>query len=158
MSEIILDDNQFDQPNTRRRSLLPWWVKFFLWVFMVFGVIAPLTLIITAITGTTFRISLYGLETFQPISIIGILLAVIYALKAVVAFGLWTEKDWAPRAAMVDAIIGIVVCTITMLVLPFVDQSGGFEMKFRVELIVLIFYFNKMRNIESQWMESRVGA
>jgi hypothetical protein len=110
----------------RRRQLLPWWIKVFIWIFLVFGSIVPIGLI-AAVFGYNFQIALYGLETNQPLSIIGLLLCVLFLLKGAVAYGLWTEKDWAVKLGIVDAIIGIAICCFIMLVYPFIDENPRFN-------------------------------
>jgi len=52
--------------NVRRRNLLSWWIKIFIWIFLVFGVIIPVALIF-GIMGKKFQISLYGIETKQSV-------------------------------------------------------------------------------------------
>ncbi|MBI1288972.1 MAG: hypothetical protein GC178_15500 [Flavobacteriales bacterium] len=151
MSETILDDDQFEGSYQRRRDLLPVWIKFFIWVFMVFGVLSPFGLILGAM-GTSFSLSLYGIETPQPISVLGFLLTSLFALKGVVGFGLWTERDWAVQLAIIDAVIGIAICAVVTVVLPFLN-SHGFEFNFRLELFFLIPYFLKMKKIQKEWNE-----
>ena len=99
MSDNILDEQQFGYSALRRRDLLPLWIKIFIWIFLIFGTILPVILIL-GIIGINFNLSLYGLETTQPLSLIGLLITILFALKGIVAFGLWMEKEWAIK--MVD--------------------------------------------------------
>lgn len=134
----------------RRRQLLPWWIKAFVWIFLVFGAIVPVG-IIAAILGYKFQIALYGLETNEPLSLIGLLLIILFLLKGIVAYGLWTEKDWAINLGLIDAIVGIVICVFMMIVYPFVDAIPGFTLNFRLELILLIPYIIKLKKINNDW-------
>lgn len=69
--------------------------------------------------------------------------------KGIVAYGLWFEQKWAPQAAIIDAIIGIAVCIIMMVVIPFTVPNINFTI--RLELIPLYFYLVKMQKIKSTW-------
>lgn len=148
----ILDSLEDENP-PRRRKLLPWWIKFFCWVFMIFGVVTPIALM-AAFTGTSFNISLYGLNTSNPMSIIGILATALFGFKGIAAFGLWTEKDWAITLGKIDAVVGIAVCVVVMLLLPIFSKSG-FNLNFRLELILLIPFLIRLQKIEIQWNDYR---
>ena len=143
---------EFESLKVRRRELLPWWIKAFVWIFMIVGVIVPIGLVI-GLLGYSFSISLYGFESTEPISLTGIFLIVLYLIKAVTAFGLWTEKIWAVDLGIIDAIIGLVVCGAVMLVLPLIDISEGFVLKLRLEPILLILYLLKLQKIKPLWKE-----
>jgi len=147
-SEII--DENLLKIEDRRRKLLPGWIKVFVWIFMIFGVIVPFGLLI-GLMGIDFNLSIYGLETSKPVSGLGLLITLIFAFKGIISFGLWTEKYWAVKLASIDAIIGIIVCCIVMLLLPFLFKENGFSWNLRLELIVLIPYLIKMRNIKEDW-------
>jgi hypothetical protein len=110
-----------DQPNTefaplepfvpqlaRRRSLLPWWIIGFTWLFFVFAALVPV-IVIMGLLGKNFEISLLGITTYEPLSPAGIGLIVLFAYKGLVSFALWTEKIWAVDVARIDAIISIFV-------------------------------------------------
>ena len=150
MTETEIIDSDLSSTKERRRKLLPIWIKIFLWIFMVFGAIAPVGVVLGAI-GIDFNLALYGLETTNALSITGLLIILFFAIKGTVSFGLWTEKDWAVNLAIIDAIIGIVACSFVMLVLPFLSDNNGFNFNIRLELIVLIPYLIKMRKIKGDW-------
>ncbi|MVN92022.1 hypothetical protein [Mucilaginibacter aquatilis] len=131
---------------TRRRKLLPWWVIGFTWVFLLFGVTAPVTLIL-GVLGYTFQLSALGLATNEPLSITGFAVMLILAFKGWVAYGLWTEKEWAVRWAKLDAILSVVICvatTLTSLLTP-----GNLNL--RLEFILIIPYYFKINNIQYDW-------
>ncbi|MEM9337494.1 MAG: hypothetical protein AAGA66_02115 [Bacteroidota bacterium] len=116
MTETEIIDSDLSTTKERRRKLLPIWIKIFLWIFMVFGAIVPVGLVLGAM-GIDFNLALYGLETTNALSITGLLIILFFAIKGTVSFGLWTEKDWAVNLAIIDAIVGIVACSFVMLVL-----------------------------------------
>ena len=134
----------------RRRKLLPIWIKIFLLIFLVFGAIAPVGLIL-GLFDISISLSLYGLETTNALSVTGLLIIVLFAVKGVVSFGLWTEKEWAVNLAIMDGAIGIIACSIIMIVLPFLSGNNGFNINFRFELAILIPYLIKMIKINTEW-------
>lgn len=142
-------DPQLDFPKKRlerRRKLLPWWITVFIWVFLLFFALMPVAFIM-GLLKYNFEISLLGLTTNQPISIIGLFLILLFAFKGVTAFALWTEKNWAVDLAKIDAIISIVVCFLVMGYALFVLHSFSL----RLELIVLFLYYYKMNQIQYDW-------
>lgn len=145
----LLDDQLSPRPE-RRRKLLPLWIKIFLWIFIVFGVFVPVVLIM-GIFGLETTLSLYGLETQQPFSVSGLLLTAIFTIKGAVSYGLWTEKDWAVKLAIADAIIGIITCSVIMIGLPILIENSSFGFNIRFELIALIPYLLKMMKIKDEW-------
>lgn len=156
-NEELLDLNQEDQQSSlpRRRKLLPWWIRFFCWVFMIMGGITPFAIVL-GILGFSFNISLYGIETNTPLSVAGMGLTALFILKGATAFGLWTEKDWAIKLGYVDAIIGILVCIVVTFIQPMFDTSNGFMVSysFRFELLFLVPYLYKLSKISPQWKQA----
>ncbi len=143
----LLPGNLLQLDTIRRKKLIPLWIKIFTWIFLVFGVLIPFRLLF-GILGSNFEMSLYGLETSEPFSVTGITVFVLFLLKGIVSFGLLKEKDWAINLALVDAITGIVVC-IFLMIYPSIEGNGGFN--FRLELIFLVPYLLKMREIKPAW-------
>ena len=144
----ILDQDVTAQP-LNRRQLLPWWVKTFSWIFMVLGAIAVVGFVAAVSFGSEYPISLYGLQTTEPMSALGSMLIAMFILKAAAGFGLWFEKDWAITISVVDAVIGIGVCLFVMVAVP-IMESTGFR-SFRLELIFLVLYLVKVIRLKPQW-------
>ena len=147
MEEIILD-NPRENGLPRRRNLLPLWIKIFIWLCLVVGVVTPLAYLIGIISGQG-RYALYGLESNDPYSMVALSISALFAFKGVVAYGLWFEKDWAVKYAQIDAIIGIIICFLSMVILPFVTDFVQFGIRF--EFILLIPYYLKMIRIQKEW-------
>ncbi|HEU4902354.1 MAG TPA: hypothetical protein VFT06_06155 [Flavisolibacter sp.] len=147
-NEQLLLEPLLVENNSRRRTLLPLWIKLFCWLFMVAGgcVVAGL---IAALLSFKIQLSLYGLESSELLSPVGLFIAFLFLLKGVAAFGLWMEKDWAIHLAMADAIIGIAVCTVVVLVLPWLDPQPKFV--FRLELVLLVPYLRKLLQLKNAW-------
>jgi len=149
--EANLNNSAFEAFETiteRRRKLLPWWIKVFCWIFMLFGFMAVVCLML-GFTDIKPNLAFYGFETNEPFSPLGLLVVSIGVLKGFTAFSLWFEKDYAIKLGKIDAIIGIVLCLISMIVLPFFQN--GFNITFRLELALLIPFLIKLKRIENTW-------
>ena len=132
----------------RRRSLLPIWIKIFTWLFLIGGVVAT-GILICGFFLTNIDLSIYGIDANHPYTIIGFLVSILLIYKGIVAYGLWFEQTWAVQAAIIDAIAGIAICIIMMVVIPFTVPNISFTI--RLELIPLYFYLIKMQKIKSIW-------
>lgn len=143
------------QKKLRRRSLLPWWIKIFIWIFLVFGAIVPVALIF-GILGNSFQISLYGIQTNNILSLTGIALLSLFLEKAIVAYGLWTEKAWAISFGIADGVLGILICIFSMFIVPILSLQKGFTISFRLELVLLIPYLIKLITLRRFWNISSI--
>jgi hypothetical protein len=132
---------------TRRRDLLPIWIKIFVWIFLLFLAAVPVG-IIMGILRINFTMSFLGLATNEPFSTTGLVLLILFAAKGILALALWLEKTWAVRAAKIDAILSAIICIGTMV---YIITGPSHSFSFRLELIVLVFYFIKMNNIQHDW-------
>jgi hypothetical protein len=154
--EQLVLEPLLEQSLVCRRKLLPVWIKVFVWIFMIMGTIVPLAFIFS-LYGGTFQIALYGLESNTALNIIGATALGLFLFKGIAAFALWTEKDWAVDMAIVDAILGIIVCLFVMMVYPFIDDIEGFTINVRLELLLLIPYLVKLQKIRSLWRQSSIS-
>ena len=153
--ENILDDVIPEHSNlVRRRALLPWWMKVFIWIFIVMGGLS-LPVLIAGLLGINTTLSLYGLESHHALSFIGLLLIGLFLLKGIVSYGLWAEEDWAINLGYVDAIAGIAICLFVMLGLRYFYPTSGFT--FRLELLLLVPYLIKLKQIHPEW-DKRPGG
>lgn len=151
MNETTPTDNQFEEFENlikRRRKLLPWWIKVFCWIFMFFGLMSFICLIL-GFTNIKPALAFYGFETNEPFSLTGLIVISVGLLKGITAFALWFEKDFAIKIGKIDAIIGIVLCIFSMLVIPFLQDT--FSITLRLELALLIPFLIKLNRIEKTW-------
>lgn len=149
--EQLLLETVLNENNVRRRNLLPLWIKVFVWIFMIIGAIAPLCLL-AGLFGANVQLALYGLETNEPLSTAGLVICLLFLFKGIIAYGLWTEKDWAINLGVIDAIVGIIVCVYVMVAPAFADNQSGSTFSFRLELVILIPYLIKLLKIKPQWL------
>lgn len=145
----ILTDVIQQLGSVKRKSLLPWWIKVFMWFFMITAVITLVGCVMASF-GYNYEMSLYGLTTYDAFSLVGILITLLFTFKGVAAFGLFRETDWAIKIAMIDALVGIAVCVL-MMVLPFIKPELGIKFTFRLELALLFPYFIRLKKIKPVW-------
>ena len=132
----------------RKRDLLPIWIKVFLWIFLFMGSILPV-IIIFSLMDYSVSLAIYGIASNTVFSAVGLILTCLIAYKGIIAFGLWTGKNWAVTHAIYDAIIGIVACITSMILPLFIYDSFHFSL--RLELIALVPYLFKMQEIKGAW-------
>lgn len=138
----------FEKKDIIRRTLLPIWVKIFCWIFMI-GAVAGIICLIGGVMGYNPSLSMYGFETNEPLTPIGFFIIALFLYKGFVAYSLWFEKDNAINLGKIDALIGIGLCIITMLILPFIEDV--INVSFRLEIIMLILFYKKLNAIEYEW-------
>lgn len=155
-TQTILDIIPSEQA-TRRRKLLPWWIKTFIWIFMILGGMAVL-LLPYGFTGKPIHLALYGIEAYFVFSATGLTLLAIFLLKGLAAYALWTEKDAGIILGIIDGSLGILICLFLMIGYPFIDHIAGVKVGFRFEIIPLIPYLVKMINIKAAWEKSAKRA
>jgi hypothetical protein len=152
-NEILDQDlSQKSGRYTRRREMLPMWVKIFTWIFMITGSAAPLSLL-AGVLNLPFSLSLYGLDTNTSLSLAGFVLVFLFSLKGITAYGLWTEQDWAIKVAKLDAGIGILFCIANMFGFSsfIINDIQQIRYSFRLELFVFIPYWRFLSRIQAEW-------
>ncbi|MGZ3847316.1 MAG: hypothetical protein ACXVBH_14740 [Flavisolibacter sp.] len=150
MEEQSILTSLAEETVVERRKLLPVWIKVFVWIFMIIGPFALLAFIV-GLFSVRFDSAIYGLESQDPLSATSLFIFMVFILKGIVAYGLWTEKDWAVNLGIVDAIIGIGACIIVMAVPSITSTSGS---TFRAELILLIPYLITLLKLRPKWMQA----
>lgn len=147
MEQLDIFDS-FDNENLRRRTLLPFWIKVFTWIFLIAGIVA-LCIPIFGIFSSKIDLSIYGITTNQVWTFDGIAILIIFLFKALVAFGLWFEKDWAINLGILDAIFGIAFCLFAM----FIQHStwDNIDINIRLEILVLVPFLIKLWKLKSIW-------
>jgi hypothetical protein len=147
--ESDLFQHELERLSKRRRDLLPVWIKIFIWIFLLIGITVPIALFY-GLNGFNFHISLYGMDSFQPFSKLGLFLLFLFLIKALASYGLWTEKRWAVKLAIADAFLGIATCTFVMLY-SVINPQPNFIFSFRLELALLIPYLLRLIKIKEDW-------
>jgi hypothetical protein len=138
----------FEKKNIVRRKLLPVWIKIFCWLFMIMG-ICSIGCLIAGAFGLSAGLSLYGFETQQPFSIVGFFIIGLILFKGFCAYLLWFEKNNAINICKADAILGVILCVVSMFVLPIINENS--HVSYRLEIALLIPYYIKLNKIEYEW-------
>ena len=133
----LLDEEIQDSKPHHRRELLTWWMKGFIWLFMIGGGLSLLNFI-PFISGD---IGIYGLETNPIFSYTGLAATLILLFKAFTAYALWTSKPWAVKLGIADGVLGILVCFIMLI-------AGE---SFRFEILFLGIYLYRLAIIQPYW-------
>lgn len=102
----LLTEDYVDRNAKTRKQLLPWWIKVFMWIFLLGGV--------------------FGVLIAVP---------VVYLLKGVTSFGLITQKNWAIKIGLVDASLCIFLCLIAMIY-PLLNGHFNFSLRLELALLV----------------------
>lgn len=131
---------------TRKRALLPWWIKTFCWIFMIFAAFVPLA-ILFGLLHFNFQIEIFGIETNNPFSLKGVIAMAIFLFNGMVAYYLWTEKDGAIGLAKINAIINIAICVVVMVYFLVAKN----HLNIRLELIPLFLFNYKLNKIQYDW-------
>ena len=134
-----------------RWDLLPQWIKFFSWVFLVYSVVAIIIGFQSFIQDGYFQSQIYGLETTQ-ITNINELALIINILNLLVAYGYIFQKDWAIRVGITNAIFAILICIFVMLTTAFYSHDANL----RFEIFVLAFYLLKLKAIKEKWANIKI--
>lgn len=148
-SPNILTDSFINEGIIPRKKLLPVWIKIFAWLFLIVGLLMPIILVLGIIMHS-FTAALYGIESNTIYSSAGVFVVALFIFKAITAFGLLKQKDWAIKLGITDAIMGIIICCGVMIYE--ITQQNQFS--FRLELIALIPYLIKLKNIKYSWENS----
>lgn len=139
----------------RRRTLLPWWMKVFSYLFLFMAAITVAMYPLAFMLDYNFMVALYGLESTDRTSFITLAVFVLYLLKGATAFGLLFEKDWAIELGLIDASVGAAICIFVGLYAMF--GAGSYMASFRIELFFLVIYALKLRKMQEVWKKSPAG-
>lgn len=129
-----------------RRLLLPLWIKIFIWIFMVTGVLAPVGFVVGTML-ENFQAAIFGFETTDPLSLEGLLIISIFICNGIIAYRLWTEKRDAVEIAIYGAYLSVALCITSTLI---AIMSG--HLSLRLELVLLFLYIRKLREIKESWL------
>jgi hypothetical protein len=146
-----LDDLAMEPMPPRRRKLIPVYIRVFCFIFMAFSIVIPIGLLFSLI-GKPYQVSLYGLSSSDPASLTGLSILALFTLKGAAGFGLWFEKDWGPKVAKADAILGIILCIVLMAIQAFQFRNAiKSPFSFRLELFLLVPYYISLLSLAEKW-------
>lgn len=136
---------------TYRKKLVPMWIKVFGWLFILFGVVIPFTVVYSAINGAPVNFAMFGLSAHGSItSPMSVFLILLFIALAVSAYGLLFGRAWGLMLCLVLGYVSLAIC-VTTTVVTLVTSAG---INIRLEIIVLIPYLIRLHKMKSEW---RVG-
>lgn len=138
--------NNFEITSFKRRSLLPWWIKGFCWLFMATAFIAVLRMILSLFDINT-EFEFYGLNAKENIPINGFVVFLVFILHGFTAYSLWFEKNYAIKVGVVNALIGLILCLFSMII-----SFSNNHFTIRLEIILLILFLFKLLKIRYKWV------
>lgn len=130
-------------PEVRRRKLLPWWIRFFSWFYMIAGATCIIAIILM-LAGIQPYLGIYGLNASNLWDISTFIIIITYLWNGITAYALWFEKKYAVTLAIVNSIWGILICIYSMVAAQGITN-------FRLELIILIIFIIKLFSIKYRW-------
>lgn len=139
-------DKLSDKKNCHRRGLLPWWIKFFCWVFMIAGILSLIALLLTFL-GYEADLTIYGFDAKDNYPFNFILILSVFLFNTIVAYSLWFEKPKAILLGKINALIGIFLCSLFMILTA---VNGNFTI--RLEIILLVVFLLKLDQIKEKWV------
>jgi hypothetical protein len=141
---------ELEKTTNRRRHLLPWWIKFFCWAFMVTGILTIIVFVLS-LFGIQEDLGLYGFDVVKGKIMNNFLVFFSFLFNGIVAYFLWFEKKNAVLLGITSSIWGILVCLLSMLLGVFVYNSG---ISFRLEIVLLVIFLIKLVKIKPLWIKN----
>ncbi len=145
----LLGESFIVDPIAFRKKLLPLWIKIFAWIFLVLGVLAVVSVVLSLFINN-LTLAIYHIETTDAFSLAGVAIIAVYLLKGFTAYGLLWAKKWGVQLAIVDGVAGIIICLLALF-LP-ETFTGESDVSFPLELLLLIPYLVRMLKIKDQWI------
>ena len=128
-----------------RWNLLPSWIQFFTFIFLLFSIFGIITGFNSLFQGNLIDDDIYGLSGTN-IKNIGELILIINMIKLLVVYGYFFQKDWAIKIGITDAIIGLFLCIIVLIISVFQNN-----LNFPFQGVILLIYLENIRSIRQKW-------
>ncbi len=126
----------------------------FVYFFLLWSILLPVA-VVFSLVGMNAPMSMYGLDSSSAFTDAGPVLLGIFLLKFMVAWKVFTNHRFALRWAIVDAIIGIIICS-WMLIRDFVIGADHVDIQVRFELIPLVLYLLFAMRNRKKWEASEI--
>ena len=131
---------------TARKELLPKWVRFFSWPFLLF-LTSPIILIVGMFIGD-MRYSLFGISYYgSSLHLLPVFIILIMTFHGIAAYGLLWSKRWGVNVGIACGLIGAILSVIGMMV-AFLHGQVHFEFSIIAQVLFLIALFN----VREKWL------
>ncbi len=93
---------------TKRKEILPTWIRFSAWIFLIFA-ITPLVFLLGLTGKMNVSMTVFGLEYsgYTSLHPVAIWITIILSMAATVSYGILWGKDWAVDSAIVYTILAL---------------------------------------------------
>lgn len=135
-----------------RRKLLPWWIILFSWVFII---ICPIDIVTRTLQYTSVDLSMFDIAAKTEIAFKDVLSVANSIFTLVAIYGLFREKDWAIKIAILNALVSVGDTLYTTN-----DATAGAVSESEIAvawaiyafgLIMLAIYLTKLFRIRKDW-------
>jgi len=128
----------------KRKSLLPKWIKFFGWLFIIISVLIPINIILTPFLDLEMSYEIFGLVYVgSGFDLMALVIQLLIIFTGFSAYSLLFGKEWGVNICLINGYLGLVLCITSMIL-------SGFTM-FRLEPIIQIPYLIKLHKIKKDW-------
>ena len=135
----------------RRRNLLPWWIKLFI-IFHCFAIIVNISAIAFYLKGLKPNLVAYGFNADNNYPYNLLVISCVLFTNFFVGMWLWFEKDSAIRFAIINSILGIGICIVSLII----DLLNG-HFAYRLEIIFLLLFIYKLKNVQDEWSQLKIN-
>lgn len=129
-----------------RKQLLPRWVRFFSWIFLLF-LASPIVLIV-GIFVRDMHYNFYGIPYHGPIlHPLPIAIVILMTLHGIAAYGLLWGRRWGVDVGIACGVIDA-AGAVAGMVIAFVRRASHYESS----LIVLVIFLMTLFDIRKEWL------
>jgi len=143
-----------------RKGLLPKWVRFFAWIFLVMGSAMPALLVSGIFYPNPMQFSLFGWEhSGSPYDTYSLLVVTYFAASGVAAFGMLWGRRWGWAAAFIVGSIGLLLSLGSMFIQPLMlEGAGSYTVYIRLEPLFQIPFLYVLWRIRQSWLSSSLES
>jgi len=139
----------FENEKIVRKDLIPIWIKFFSWLFLLFGILAFLGLL-SFYFNPIYTIDIFGINQATDNLFLSLISDLVLIFNGVVAYLLIAKEDKAVEIAKINALINIVICVVSTILNLYFYKN----LTFRIEIFFIWFFYAKMREIQFKWINA----
>lgn len=142
--------------NLQDEFRVPKWLKYFSVLFTILGLLIPLVVILNFLHYRP-QLAIYGLESNSIFTLTGIIVLIIFALKSIVGYGILKGLKWAFNLAIIDAVIGVIICILNFGIIDLVTSNQSVNFEIRLELLIIIPYLIYLLKNKSHWTNKSIS-
>ena len=129
-----------------RKQLLPTWIRFFSWIFLVF-LATPIAFIVAIFMGD-IHYDFYGISYYGPIlHPLPIAIVIVMTLHGIAAYGLLWGRRWG-----VDVAISCGFIAAALSIVDMIRGFGGGKIHFNFLIIAQWIFLMTLFDIRKEWL------